>query len=140
MNRPPVIVTAPPQTIKRPHRHMAWIGLLGLGLVGLGAVASIYNPDQTAYEAFLSQQALQHLETQFCPSESSLKSLGLEAMVQQGCQGLLQQGQQPLQNLIRYHTTRINLGIVSLYCTELPGITQAKVWAVGFMGHIYLLP
>jgi len=122
-------------------KSLAWVAVLGLGLVGLGIVASLTNPSQSVYEAYLSHQARNQLESQFCPSQAKANgsTLGLGQLIQEGCQSLLQQGEKPLQQLISHHSTRINLGLMSLYTTELPRVTQKQIWAVGFMGHIFLL-
>lgn len=113
--------------------------MVSFGIIGLSVVATLTNPDQAAYETYLSHQALSQLETQFCASTPTTNQLGLGQFVQQGCQSLLQQGQQPLKQLISYHTTRHNLGLASLYTTELPAVTRKKIWAIGFWGQIYLL-
>ncbi|MDS3862348.1 DUF4359 domain-containing protein [Thermosynechococcaceae cyanobacterium BACA0444] len=139
MDRPSLISAHPlPPRQSRP-KSLAWVVMLSLGLVGFSVVATLTNPDQAAYETYLSHQALSQLETQFCSPTSTTDRLGLGQFVQQGCQSLLQQGQHPLKELIGYHTTRHNLGLVSLYTTELPAVTRKKIWAIGFLGQIYLL-
>lgn len=139
MDRPSLVSLhpLPPQLPRR--KSLAWVLVLGLGLVGFSLAATLTNPDQSVYEHYLSHQALNQLETQFCAPPTATDSLGLSQFMQQGCQSLLQQGQQPLQQLIGHHTTRHNLGLVSLYTTELPAVTHKKIWAIGFLGQIYLL-
>lgn len=139
MDRPSLLSVQPrPARQSRP-KSLAWVVMLGVGLVGLSVVATLTNPDQATYERYLSHQALNQLETQFCSPPAATNNLGLGQFVQQGCESLLRQGQQPLQQLIGYHTTRHNLGLVSIYTTELPAVTHQKIWAIGFLGQIYLL-
>ncbi len=135
-------VIAPPPVSRPPTRpkSLAWVALLGIGLVGLGIIAAVTNPSQASYEAYLSHQALQQLKTQLCTAKADATTLGLGQILEQGCQSLLQQGEQPLKQLISYQTTHHNFGVVSLYTTEFPAITEKKIWAVGFLGKIYLLP
>lgn len=101
------------------------------GAIALGVVAGIMgftNPPQELYTEYASEKLLAHADKMACEKVSlceSIDSLPVAA------KNVLKN--QILKPAIETSTQRQNLGLLSIYTTEVPGV--AKIKTLGAFGH-----
>ncbi len=89
--------------------------VLMLGVGGLGWT----NPDQNAYEKFLTRQATDLLNREVCSRPTNLPSFLQQAIAEQ-CAVLADSGAKNIREFIATNSHRHNFGVFSLYTTDLP--------------------
>jgi Domain of unknown function (DUF4359) len=115
-----------------------FLGVLGVGLVGLGAVMAVTNPGEAAFEEF----AVQKLKTDGCKE--------IPIMLRDRCPSFVDDNQAQLKKLIIQNSDRKNYFLFSLYSTNLsvrsvfPGIPfivnvpSFQLETVGMFGKFYV--
>jgi Domain of unknown function (DUF4359) len=113
-------------------------GVLGLGVLGLGAAMAATNPTDEAFETF----AIAQLKTKGCEEMPSL--------IKSQCPSFVQDNQVAIKKLIRQHSDRKDFLVFSLYETnlsvrsivpELPFFINAPTFhlqTVGIFGKFYI--
>ncbi|NJO75396.1 MAG: DUF4359 domain-containing protein [Leptolyngbyaceae cyanobacterium RM1_406_9] len=89
--------------------------IVGLVLVGVGAVMALTNPEQSAYDDYATAELTQYLEENACSKAPSF----LGNVLQTQCVELLQDNQDEIKELISESTQRQNFLILSVYKTNL---------------------
>ena len=127
---------------RRPHleARVGW-GLLLIALVA-GLVGT--NPGPGAFEEFAAERLSDLIREEFCHQGGLPLMLRL---VIQDCPGLVRSQRSLLGRLARQHSHRYNLGVVSLYRTELGGQRILPRWqlpryealTLGLAGQLLLL-
>lgn len=103
---------------------MVMRGSRGLSVAGAAALALsagalvVSNPDPGAFEEFAGRKLAERLSKDLC-QQSGFPLLF--QLIAQGCERLVMDQQVPLGRLAGRHTRRVNLGVFSLYATELGG-------------------
>ncbi|MFM1812147.1 MAG: hypothetical protein RLZZ336_1085 [Cyanobacteriota bacterium] len=106
---------AVPQVL-RPGQRL-WCALGAIGLVALGGLV-LTNPGPREFEEFAGQRLVELIEAEICDKPSLPLML---QMVLQDCNGLVHSQRQTLGRLAREHSTRLNLGVASVYRTSFGG-------------------
>ena len=84
------------------------VGLaLGLGVIGVGAIMAVTNPDESAFEDF----ALEKVKTEGCKE--------VPEIVRSQCPKFIQDNQTQLKAALMRNTERENYGLFSIYRTNL---------------------
>ena len=112
----------------------ALIGIFFLAIVTGGLVAT--NPDPEDYELYASEQAEQYVNEEACEELSE----GLGDLLSGQCAEIMQALEPTVQTFIRDRTSRLNLGVASIYRTtfgipELPMLPRYEVETVGIFGQ-----
>jgi len=94
-----------------------WCALGALGVVALGGLV-LSNPGEHEFEEFAGLQLVELIETEICHKPNLPLML---QMVMQNCPALVRSQREPLGRLARDHSTRLNLGVASLYTTSFGG-------------------
>lgn len=94
-----------------------WCALGAIGLVALGGLV-LTNPAKPEFEEFAGLQLVDLIEAEICHKPSLPLML---QMVLQNCSALVQGQRQPLGRLASDHSTRLNLGLLSVYRTRFGG-------------------
>lgn len=94
-----------------------WCAIGAIGCVALGGLV-LTNPGPHELEEFAGLQLVELLEAEICHKPSLPLML---QMVLQNCSALVQSQQQPLGRLAREHSTRLNMGVASVYITSFGG-------------------
>jgi hypothetical protein len=102
--------------VRRPSQRF-WCALGAIGLVALGGLV-LTNPGPREFEEFAGLQLVELIEGEICHKPSLPLML---QMVLQNCSALVHSQRQPLGRLAREHSTRLNLGIASVYTTSFGG-------------------
>lgn len=109
----------------------------GAALIGLGAAMAVNNPDPTAYKEFATQELSAYLQENVCTQkESSLRDI-----LQDPCKKLVKSLQPQFQTIIAKNTERMNLGLFSIYKTELSladPLPSYEFGTVGVLGNLYI--
>lgn len=115
-----------------------FLGVLGAGLVGLGAVMAATNPEEAAFEEF----AVQKLKTEGCKE--------IPSMLRDQCPGFVDTNKAELKKLIIRNSDRQNYFFFSIYSTNLsarsvfPGVPffiklpSFQLETVGMFGKFYI--
>jgi Domain of unknown function (DUF4359) len=101
------------------------------GAIALGAIAAIMgftNPQQQLYTEYASEKLLAKADKIACEKISLCESIDSLPVV-----GKNMIKNQILKPAIEVSTQRQNLGVLSIYTTEVPGI--AKISTLGAFGH-----
>jgi hypothetical protein len=101
-----------------------------LVLAGVAAVLGVTNPGQTAYLEYASERLLDKGSKLACEKASLCDSARSMPVV---AKNLLKN--QILKPAIEASTQQRNLGVFSVYTTELPGV--AKIGTLGALGHFF---
>ena len=104
------------RVVLRPGQRF-WCALGAIGVVGLGGLV-LTNPGQHEFEEFAGLQLVELIEAEICHKPGLPLML---QMVMQNCSALVRSQQQPLGHLAREHSTRLNLGVASVYTTSFGG-------------------
>jgi hypothetical protein len=115
--------------------------LVAGGIVGLG----VTNPDGQAFEGFAAERLTALLSEELCGSNGLPM---LARLMVHDCHGLVASQRGVLGRLALAHTRRRNLGLLSLYRTELGGqsllgllpLPRYSATTVGVAGRFLLLP
>jgi len=112
----------------------ALISLLLLTVVTGGLVVT--NPSPDAYQDYASQQAEQFFSREVCTELSG----NFSELLAGRCEEMLAAVQPQLHSVIRDRTTRINLGVASIYRTsfgiaELTMLPRYEVETLGIVGR-----
>ncbi len=111
--------------------YLPW--LTGGGVLALtAAVAALTNPTPTDYQQRAATEINGFLLTQVCP-QLLQQSTTLSPLVMEACEDLEMGSASEIERYIAYHTRSYNLGVATLFVTELPIQT---VWSVGVFGQI----
>jgi len=115
-----------------------FLGVLGLGVLGLAGVMAVTNPDEAAFGEF----ALEQVKTQGCKE--------VPQFIRQQCPQFVQDNQAQVKKLIAQSTERQNYGLFSLYRTNLStrsivpdlpvflDLPAFQLETVGMMGRFYI--
>lgn len=104
------------QAVARPGRRF-WCALGAIGLVAVAGLA-LTNPGPSEFEEFAGQQLVGLIEAEICHKPSLPLML---QMVLKNCSALVHAQRQPLGQLAITHSTRLNLGVASVYTTSFGG-------------------
>lgn len=88
-------------------------------LVGVGGWLALTNPSPVAYRSFATQQTVKLLLRDVCQTDQR-RSDTLEKLWGNNCQALAKDGAAEINTFVTHNTQRQNLGVCSLYTTELP--------------------
>ena len=102
---------------------LPWVALLG----GLTAGLAMTNPGPRAFEEFAAERLSLLLRKGLCHGDSLPLVLRL---VIRDCPALVASAQVPLGRLALEHSRRTNLGVLSLYRTELGGQRLFGTWSI----------
>jgi hypothetical protein len=94
-----------------------WCALGAIALVAAGGLA-LTNPGPNEFEDFAGLHLVELIEDEICHKPSLPLML---QMVLQDCTSLVRSQEQPLGRLAREHSSRLNLGLVSVYSTSFGG-------------------
>ncbi|QEY33249.1 DUF4359 domain-containing protein [Synechococcus sp. RSCCF101] len=103
------------------------------------------NPDPQAFEDYAGERIARHLSEDLC-GRGGLPLLF--QLIAQDCERLVQDQRSALGRLARSHTRRVNLGLFSLYATELGGqallpglrLPRFSVTTLAVAGRFHTLP
>ena len=107
----------------------------GAALVGVGIAMAAMNPSPEAYEDYAALQLGQYAKTDLCPKGQNT----FGDLFQGKCSQLVEAVQPQLRSLIAQTTQRQNLGVVSIYRTELaiPFLSSYEFETVGVFNSFY---
>jgi Domain of unknown function (DUF4359) len=110
----------PQPTMPKPTKQIFACKCLGatalmLGIGGLGWT----NPDQNAYELFLTRQATDLLNREVCDRPTNLPAFLQQAVAEQ-CASLAESGAKNIREFVATNSYRHNFIVFSLYTTDLP--------------------
>ncbi len=88
-------------------------------ITGVGALLILSNPSQPAYSEFATQRTVDLLLRDICQANQK-QSKVLDKLWGNSCKTLSANGVSDIQQFVTYNTQRTNLGLCSLYTTELP--------------------
>jgi len=111
MLKPPVL-----DPVLQPGQRF-WCAVGAIGVVALGGLV-LTNPGQREFEDFAGLQLVELIEAEICHKPALPLML---QMVMQNCSALVRSQQHPLGLLARDHSTRLNLGVASIYTTSFGG-------------------
>lgn len=94
-----------------------WCALGAIALVAGGGLA-LTNPGPNDFEDFAGLHLVELIEDEICHKPSLPLML---QMVLQNCTSVVRSQEQPLGRLAREHSSRFNLGLVSMYRTSFGG-------------------
>lgn len=100
------------------------VGLILLALAGVGL--ALTNPSAADFQAFAAERLVDEISEEVC-GEGGLPVLMRMAI--QNCQGLVLAQRAPLGALVAGHTRRHNLGVLSLFRSDVGGQTLL-LWRV----------
>lgn len=87
----------------------------GAALITLGAVMTVTNPGQDAYEAYAADQLSVYLKNNVCTQAPK----SFEGFLKRQCSTLVESGRPQIQQLIAQSTERQNFFLFSIYRTDL---------------------
>ena len=102
---------------------LPWVALLG----GLMAGLAVTNPGPQAFEEFAAGRLSTLLRKELCQGDSLPMMLRL---VIRDCPALVASQRGPLGRIALEHSRRTNLGVLSLYTTELGGQRLFGSWSI----------
>ncbi len=114
------------------------------GVVGGGLGLAVTNPDPEAFEAFAGQRLTTLLHEEVCAADGLPM---LARLLIRDCPGLVASQSGALGKIALAHTRRRNLGMLSLYRTELGGqslfgvleVPRYSATTLGVAGHFVIL-
>jgi len=113
--------------------YYSWLA----GGVALTAVAAgVTNPTPADYQRRATTEINTFLLTQVCP-QLMQQTTAIAPLVLDTCEDLEVGAAEEIERYIAYHTRAYNLGVATLFVTELPIQT---VWSLGAFGQIVPLP
>lgn len=110
--------------------------LAGVGMIGVGLVAILTNPTLDQYNSAASQEIATVLIREVCPRLQK-NPAAIASFLHEGCHALAQGETQDIEHFIAYNTRHYNLGVASLFVTDLP---IQSIWTVGLFGQFLVLP
>ncbi|MDG2991697.1 DUF4359 domain-containing protein [Candidatus Synechococcus calcipolaris G9] len=109
--------------------------LAGIGMIGVGLVAGLTNPTLEHYQSTASEEIASLLIREVCPGLHK-NPTAIASFLQEGCQALSQGNTREIEDYIAYNTRHYNLGVASLFVTELP---VQSIWTLGLFGQFLVL-
>ena len=109
----------------------------GAALIGLGAAMAMNNPGRTAYDEFATQELSAYVQENFCTKGEST----FGDILQAPCKKFVESLEPQLQTIIAENTERMNLGLFSIYKTELylaDFVPSYEFGTVGVLGNLYI--
>ena len=109
----------------------------GAALMGLGAVMAMNNPGRTAYEEFATQELSAYVQENVCTQGEST----FGDILQAPCKKVVKSLEPQLHTIIAENTERNNLGLFSIYKTELylaDFLPSYEFGTVGVLGDLYI--
>lgn len=111
--------------------------ILGIMVVGLGAIAFITNPGETEYEDYANATLTNHLKEKVCPQ--AIEDFGVWLGGQ--CNILVDTASPYLTKVIAQQTERQNFFLFSIYQADLPlpsPLPTYHVETIGILGNFYI--
>ncbi len=112
-----------------------WLASAGV-LALVAGLAVLTNPTPADYQERAATEINGFLLTQVCPHLLQ-QSTTMSLLVMEACEELEMGSASEIERYIAYHTRYYNLGVATLFVTELP---MQAVWSLGVFGHILPLP
>jgi hypothetical protein len=119
----------------------ALLAVLGAGLAGTALVFS--NPGPSEFEGFAAERLVDVLETELCQGDALP---GLMRMALGDCSRLVQDQRLPIARLVGRHSRRLDLGVASVYRSELGGgmllgwpVPRFRATVLAVAGHFLIL-
>jgi hypothetical protein len=112
----------------------SWLIVL-LGLVGVGGLGFLTNPDRVAYENYAVEQA-----GNLAKAECDRVPGGLGTLVQQPCRAAIEAYKPQIKPLLAATTTRQNWGLFSIYRSDIsiPAVNfNGRVESIGLFDRFY---
>jgi Domain of unknown function (DUF4359) len=112
----------------------SWLIVL-LGLVGVGGLGFLTNPDRVAYENYAVEQA-----GNLAKAECDRVPGGLGMLVQQPCRAAIEAYKPQIKPLLAATTTRQNWGLFSIYRSDIsiPAVNfNGRVESIGLFDRFY---
>lgn len=115
---------------------------MGLTLLGATAALVVTNPNLNDYEAYAGEQLVELASEEICGTG------GLPMLMRilvKDCPGVISSQQPTLSALAGRFSSRLNLGLLSVFTTEIGGQTllpglrlpRYKIISVGIAGHVF---
>jgi hypothetical protein len=112
----------------------SWLIVL-LGLVGVGGLGFLTNPDRVAYENYAVEQA-----GNLAKAECDRVPGGLGMLVQEPCRAAIEAYKPQIKPLLAATTTRQNWGLFSIYRSDIsiPAVNfNGRVESIGLFDRFY---